>query len=458
MGKVSQMVREAVQGTLNRTTPGTTVTARATGNEDMLSEALEELDKIFADGIRRLKAAVNDNRAVALTKTKHAEQVIEGLKANITGLEATVRETEDTLHNQNVAGQKMEESLRSEIDDLQRALKEKEETLQRRVSEVNDLRSKIDVMAEQVKQLELAGRKAKGEAASKVQQAEQVIEELKANITGLETRLKETEDIVGRKDAAIHNLENNLSAEIRDLQSVVTNKDQALESREKEVSDLRSKIDVLADQVRQSELAGHKAKGEAAIKMHEAEQVIEGLKANIIVLDATLKAKLSEPEQIVGSTDCAINGLEQECNTPAIDLNSQQQNQRNGTEAIAQAFANLQAQAMAKLAAGEPEKTGEEKSSTFQDARVAPIVTEAACETVSPEAFVRIVAEFSKSANVIENIASLIVRDHVRTLGQSMEEFPQKRLPELLDSLSNEISDNKLKADFRERFDGKTLG
>jgi hypothetical protein len=33
-----------------------------------------------------------------------------------------------------------------------------------------------------------------------------------------------------------------------------------------------------------------------------------------------------------------------------------------------------------------------------------------------------------------------------------MEEFPQTRLPELVESLSGEISDAKLKANFRERF------
>jgi hypothetical protein len=32
-----------------------------------------------------------------------------------------------------------------------------------------------------------------------------------------------------------------------------------------------------------------------------------------------------------------------------------------------------------------------------------------------------------------------------------MSEFPQKRLTELLDSLSGDISDDKLKADFQER-------
>jgi uncharacterized phage infection (PIP) family protein YhgE len=428
MGRVYQSVREVVQGTLHRRPPDIT-SVRTTGDEDNLSDAIEGLENLFVDGIRRLNAAVSDHRAVALTKTKHAEQVIEGLKANITGLEARLRETEDNLHNQNAAGQKMEESLRTEIDDLQRALKEKEETLQSRMSEVNHLRSKIDAMAEQVRQSELGIEQARGEAASKVQQAEHVIEELKANITDFETKLKDTEDIVVKKDAFIHNLEKNLGAEIRDLQTVVTNKDQELESREKQVNDLRSKIDVMADQVRQSELTRRKAKGEAAIKMQEAEQVIEGLKANIIVLEATLKAKFSEGEHNrVDSTESSINELDHDRDEPAIDLDGDSQRQSDGTTAsMAQAFANLQAQAIAR-------------------------VTEAGRETVSPEAFFSIVAEFSKFANVIENIASLIIRDHVRTLHESMEEFPQNRLPELIQSLSNEISHKKLKADFLARF------
>jgi chromosome segregation ATPase len=284
-------------------------------------------------------------------------------------------------------------------------------------------------MAEHVTHLELGIEQARREAASKVQEAEQVIEDLKTNITGLETRLREAEETVERKDAALQNLENNLTAEIRDLQSVVTKKDQALESREAEVNDLRSKLDVMAEQVSQSELAVGKAKGVAATKVQEAEQVIAGLKANIIVLEATVKAKLSQAEQNgVDSTDASINKLDQDRNESAIDLDGHSQLQRNETTAnMAQAFATLQARATARI-------------------------TDAARETVPPEAFVRIVAEFSRFANVIENVASLIIRDHVRTLGESMEEFPQKRLPELLESLSNEISHNKLKADFRDRF------
>jgi hypothetical protein len=352
MGRVYELVRDVVQGTLTQTTPDATVSRQPTGSEASLPDTIEELDKIFADGIYRLKAAVSDSQAVALSKTKQAEEVIEGLKANISGLEARVRETEDTVHSQNIAGKKTEESLRTEIGNLQRALNEKEEAHQSRISEVNDLRSKIDVMAEQISQSELAVRKAQKEAASQVQ---------------------------------------------------------------------------------------------------EAEQVIEGLNANIIVLEATLKAQLSEPEQIAGSTDSSTKELDQKRH-PAIDLNGHLQSQQNGMEVMAEAFANLQTQAMTKVVGGESGEAVEEKLSTFQRAGVTPLLTEAPGESVSPAVFVAIIAEFSKFANVIETIASLIVRDHVKTMGDSMEKFPPKRLPELLESLSNEISDHECETAFRERF------
>jgi hypothetical protein len=345
MGRVYELVRDVVQGTLTQTTPDATVSRQPTGSEASLPDTIEELDKIFADGIYRLKAAVSNSQAVALSKTKQAEEVIEGLKANISGLEARVSETEDTVHSQNIAGKKTEESLRTEIGNLQRALNEKEEAHQSRISEVNDLRSKIDVMAEQISQSELAVRKAQKEAASQVQEAEQVI----------------------------------------------------------------------------------------------------------IVLEATLKAQLSEPEQIAGSTDSSTKELDQKRH-PAIDLNGHLQSQQNGMEVMAEAFANLQTQAMTKVVGGESGEAVEEKLSTFQRAGVTPLLTEAPGESVSPAVFVAIIAEFSKFANVIETIASLIVRDHVKTLGDSMEKFPPKRLPELLESLSNEISDHECETAFRERF------
>jgi chromosome segregation ATPase len=414
MGKVYQSVRGVVQGTLNRRKPEIVVSARANGDDTDLDDAMEELEKLFADGIRKLKAAASEDQAVIANEAQQVEQVIEGLRATITGLEAKLRETEEALHSKDLASQKLAETLNTEIRDLRSALQKKDEVLEGRDSEVNDLKSNRDGLAEQVTQLELAIQQAKGEAANQAQQAEQVTESLKATITGLEAKLKETEDTLHRKDTAGQNLEETLKTEIRDLQSLVKKKDEALEGRDSELTNLKSKRDGLAEQITQLELAIQQAKVDAANQAQQAEQAIEGLKITI----ATLEAQRRQPEQMVGGMDWTIKGLDQDGDRQVTDINAE---------------LDLQTGTM-KKAAG-----------------VTSVIEKPARKTVSQEAFDRLIADFSELTNVMKSIASLIVRDHVRALGESMEEFPQRRLTELLESLSGQIADAKLKAKFRER-------
>jgi chromosome segregation ATPase len=452
MGKVYQSVRGVVQGTLHRRKPDIMVSARAKDNGGSLNDAMEEFERIFADGIGRLKAAVSDDQAVVASEAQHAQQVIEDLKANITVLEVKLRETEDSVHRKDIASQKIEESLSTEIRDLQSVVKKKEEALESRDSEVNDLKAKIDILVEQVTHLELAIQQTKGEAAREAQHAQQVIEDLKANITVLEAKLRETEDTVHRKDVASQKMAESLGTEIRDLQSVVKKKEETLESRDSEVNDLKAKMDVLLEQVTHLELAIQQAKGEAASEAQPAQQVIEGLKIKI----ATLEAQLTQTEQIVGGTDWTFKGLDQDRDRLNVELEPQTNriNEISSLFSKAEALVDIQAQDNGTVVAGEQLKTDEEKPATshFQAPGAASVVTEAARETVSQDAFDRMIAQFSELTNVIGSIASLIVRDHVRALGESMEEFPQTRLTELLESLSGQISDGKLKADFRERF------
>jgi hypothetical protein len=352
VGKVDRLVRGVVQGTLHRKKPDIMVSVRPKGNDGSLNDAIQELEKIFVDGIGRLKAAVSDDQAVVASKAQHAEQVIAGLKANITVLEAKLKETEDTVFKKDVVNQKMEESL---------------------------------------------------------------------------------------------------SAEIRDLQSVVKKKEEALKDRDSEVNDLKSNRDVLAEQVTRLELAIQQAKAEAASEAKDAEQVIAGLEAKI----ATLEVQLTLPEQPVGETDGTIKAFYQDRDRQVIDLNAELKPQTNETkEMSAEALANIQAQGIGTLIAPEQLKTSEEKPATshFQASGVTSIVMQAGLKTVSQHTFDRMIAEFGELTNVIGSIAALIVRDHVRELGESMKEFPQTRLAELVESLSRQITDDKLKADFRKRF------
>jgi predicted RNase H-like nuclease (RuvC/YqgF family) len=460
MSKVIQSVRGVVQGTLHRRKPHLMISARVKDSDGSLNDAIQEIEKLLVDRIGSLKAAVSEDQGVVAREAQHAEQVIEGLKANITMLETKLRETEDTVRRKEAASQKLEENLSCEIRDLQSAVKKKEEALETRESEINVLKSKIDVMTVQVSRLESAIEHAKADAASEAQRAEQVNDGLKTNIAALEARLRETEETIHQKDVASQKLEENLSVEIRDLQSVVKKKEEALESRESEVTDLKSKLDVMVDQVTHLQLANDHAKEAASSKAQHVEQAIEGLKMKI----ATLQAQLSQTEQIVGGlvgnsrflvAGSAIKELGQERISQAADLKTELEPLRNGMKhSEAQALIDTQAQAIGTLVEREQSKTGEEKSTAFQVQAegVTPIVTEAAPQTVSKYAFDRMIAEFSELSNVMGSIASLIIRDHVRALGESMEEFPQARLTELLESLGKGISDDKLKADFRERF------
>ncbi len=461
MTKVMQSVRGVVQGTLHRRKPHLMISPRVKDSDHSLNDAIGELEKILIERIASLKAAVSDDQAVVAREAQNAVQIIEGLKTNITVLEDKLRDSEEMLGRKEAASEKMEESLSAEIRDLQSVVKMKEEALQGRQSEINVLNSKIDVMTGQVSHLEFGIEHARGEAASKNQQAEQVIDGLKTNITALEARLRETEDTIHQKDIAGQRLEESLSVEIRDLQSVVKKKEEALESREAEVTDLKSKLDVMVDQVTHFQLANDHAKEAASSKAQHAEQVIDGLKIKI----ATLQAQLSQTEQIVAGlvansrvldTESTIKEPDQD-RSQATHVNTTLEPQTNGIKhSKEEAFVEARAQGSATVVEGEQSKDGEEKSLAFEfePEDVTPIVTEAALQTVSPYAFDRMIAEFSELSNVMGSIASLIIRDHVRAFGESMEEFPQARFPELVESLSKTISDNKLKANFCRRFGG----
>jgi hypothetical protein len=48
-------------------------------------------------------------------------------------------------------------------------------------------------------------------------------------------------------------------------------------------------------------------------------------------------------------------------------------------------------------------------------------------------------------------LASLLVHQQAKALGESVEKFPRTRLPELLEGLVKEISDENRQIDFRQR-------
>jgi DNA repair exonuclease SbcCD ATPase subunit len=330
---------------------------------------------------------------------------------------------------------------------------------------LNDAIEELEkTLVDRIGRLKAVIRDKQAAVEGEAEYTEQVTEILRANIAALEAKLRESEDAVNRKDVASQKMEETLSLTIRDLQSAVKEKEEALESRVSEVNDLKSQLTHL-------ELAVRQAKEEVASEAQRAEDLTESFKGKI----ATLEAQLRQAEQTVRGKDWTLQNLTakiQDLETQLRDkeelledrdrqvtgLNAELKRLTNGIKEKSSFFReaealDVQAPAIDTVVAGAQLTTGEEKpaASSSHDVGVTSHVMDAARETVAGDAFDRMIGELGEFTNIMDSMASLIVRNHVKALGESMENFPKTRLAELIDKLSQEISDEKLRTGFRER-------
>ena len=374
MSRVYESLKVVVQDTLQRSKAASPLARVKGSNALTLNDEMEELERLVAERIGRLKASVKEGEAVVAGEAQHAEQVIEGLKKNIATVEAKLREAEDTIRRKDFASQKMEESLTGKIQDLQNDLKKQEEVLEGRGNEINDVKSKIEGQLKQIGQLESALQKARGEAASQAKRIDQLSESSRVKIAALESQLRDTEEIVRQKESAIKGLEQNLTAKTQEFESQVRKQEALLVSRDTEIADLKSQLKLLSRGIKEMS---------SFFKQAEILTAVEG--------------------QAVGPV------------------------------------------------AEEPTNGGEEKTPSTESQTTPSNVPDNARELVSPDLFQRMTGELTK---VMGPMASMIVRDHVVALGESMERFPKTRLTELVKGLSEEIGDEKLRVGFRERVAG----
>ncbi len=184
--KMYDSLKEVVQESLQRSKANPTAPSGAKGyNASMLNDAIEEIEKLVANRIGRLKATVSESAAFLASEAQHNEQVIDGLKTNIAALEAKLGETEDAIRSKDLASQKTEESFNAriaaletklkdtdeivrakdaafksleqnssaKIDDLENQLKNKEKLLTNRSREVLDLKSQLELLRNGIKEM-----------------------------------------------------------------------------------------------------------------------------------------------------------------------------------------------------------------------------------------------------------------------------------------------------------------
>jgi chromosome segregation ATPase len=310
--------------------------------------------------------------------------------------------------------------------------------------------------------------------AGEAKHAEDLIDSLRLNIAELETKLAQIEDTSRKKDLFRREKEEGLTAKINDLQNDLKAKEEALQNRGSEVNELKSKIDRQVKQVADLQAAIETAKADAATQAKRAEDLAASLPAKV----AGLEAQLRDTNDVLRTKELTIKRLEENLGAKVQDLESQLRTREElltgrdteittlksqlrvltkGLEEMAfffkkaEALAAIDGQSSRTPSLNEPMKAREEKAADSENAKVTPSAPDAAPDIVSDYAFGDMIRELAELTNVIGIVASMIVREHVTALGESMETFPKARLPQLVESLSREILDESRKARFCDR-------
>jgi peptidoglycan hydrolase CwlO-like protein len=364
-------VYESLKGTLQRSKTNSVGHARIKGNDAArVNHEMDELEKMVADRIVRLRAAVRDGETAVAASAQYTEQVIESLRTEIATLETQL----DAARDKEAASQKMEQTLAAKIHDLQSDVKKKEESLDGRGKEINEYNSKIDVLGKQVTQLEETLQQARAQAVEEARRTQKLADGSMAKVALLETQLRDGEETARTKELAFQGLERNLTAKIQDLENQVNNKEKLLLDRDRQIKDLHAQVATLTN----------------------------GIKGMSSFFKQT------------------------------------------------EALAAVEVQNVGPVASGQPQDRGGEQAvdSQLEEAEAVVGIADAAPEMLAPDFFDRATREL---AEILGPFSAIIVRDHVHSLGESVEKFPRTRVTELINVLSEEITDEKLKLRFRKR-------
>jgi chromosome segregation ATPase len=339
-----------------------------------LLDEMQSFEKLVAEGIGKLQAAVAAGEALDEAKSRQAQEHLSKLEEELAATTSRVKETEEVLEQRDLAHKKAEETLNATIKDLQAELEKKEEALAARDSEIGALNSRLANHVKQIAELELGLEAARQESARQEMRADDLTASFHGKIGTLDSQLKETEAIVRQKEWTVNDLEQRLRAKAEQWEATIKDQEELLVQRDSEIKDLKSQLEKLTKGLREMSYLFRKAE---VLKEFDSE----------------------------------------ERDTPDPD-------QRRPL--AAEKVAVIPSNEAPRMAATEP-------------------------ETVSREVIQSITNELARIANIIAPLASLMVHQQAKALGESLEKFPKTRLQQLLEGLAKEVARGNPNLDCRQR-------
>src|SRR4029453_12350935 len=137
-------------------------------------------------------------------------------------------------------------------------------------------------------------------------ETQQVIQTLSEDFAMMETKLKDAGETVRSRESVSQKMEESLNAKIHGLQNELNTEKQTLQSRDNEINDLKSNVDVLVKQVTELEVGITQAKAEAAAEANRTQQLAESSNTKI----AALETQIRDIKENVRSKESTIKALE----------------------------------------------------------------------------------------------------------------------------------------------------
>ena len=241
MSKVYQSLKEVVKLKRSKNDPVALAGVKHTHGA-ILDEEINELEQ----KISGLKAAVKHREEEI---RKETQQVIETLSEDFAMLETKLKDVEETARRKESVSQKTEERLTTENHALQNELNTAKVSLNSRDNEIKDLKSNVDVLMKQITESENAIKQAQAEAATEANRTGQLTGSFTTKIAALEAQLSDVKEIVRGKESAIAALEQKLAMDTQAFENQLRNKEELLAKRDKEINDLKSKLQVLTGKI-----------------------------------------------------------------------------------------------------------------------------------------------------------------------------------------------------------------
>ena len=234
-------------------------------------------------------------------EVRQAQQAAAAIKERIAGLEAKLKESEETVRRKDSLRQQIEETLKAQVHELQNDSKKKDEALAARDKEIGDLKAGFDLKAKQISELASANEKLEREAAGSTKRAQDSEMVSGAKIAALESRITEMEELARRKDSTIKELEQKLAGKARDLDNLAKNRQELLAGRDALINDLKSQLKLLT-----------KGIGEMSsfFKQAQAFAVVERQDLSSASRSAPVNGKPEKPVNLAGAVTAGANPQE----------------------------------------------------------------------------------------------------------------------------------------------------